>query len=923
MGVIPLDDLELSGRTRNALFRLGIFTLDDLRTVPIEKLAKQRNIGLFVLSEIKRVLSENNTLVSNANDTDTIGEKTDATGPLEKEKEMNVKGMTEEICPVEQIEEMKQYPITELDLSNRALGRLFEAHYETIDSITPLDIEGLLELNGLGLKSAKEIIAKRDKWLEDNGFTRKVEEQQALVISDDMEKLMRHLSRAIVPITPAFWKELYKIFLDEKLLGELEMGVDEKSTSENFRKIFSKPRFIIYLKRFWKKQLPDGLMKVENCMEQFESLDLKVPSQVLIDISLHAQLIFLYGNYYMLKRKSFADLYQKFSLSDERTNTITLMKLAGASLQEIGDRFGVSRERVRQIVIGQINDLPKLFEDCFSQPYEIFNLTKSEFLRLFPEITNESYEYIAIRYKKGKQILSHEILAEYDGYWKERLEMFLQNECERKEKETISRTEMVYRVLVCSSDNPFTMEEFEQEYYRYIRRREYPEARLRINLRTVGNHLRNARGVVFNRDNKVRYCEADPQKLWNNIDFNAYENLVISAELLFRDYADLMEELDIRDGHELFYILKSSILLWKGPFEISFRRVPTIIVGNGSEEKQALRLLQEISPVEHDDYFLAYEDRFGVKHDSVMGNPVVMRAVSPYYLNGEYIVNAPAIAAEDIPAYLQALDEKTIWFMDELEKLFDSVCIHSAREAFNMSALRRIGYIVKTGYAIKESYGSMKAYIDIEIFSNDIVDVSAIDRRLSSLPSFIAAMDRKRNSLEFIETAPKILVSIRKVKEIYGLGQDDIRQIQQMLIPYYKTPYFNAHRLWDEVKDLPLIRQLQDNEWMLSCIMRQQERVFTKHFAGNIILSLDSNNLSLSKISLWFSSVYGKMPLNTFVAKFNDYFGCKIENYKFAERLKSANVWNDIVTDSLDEYMDSLIDFSKMKEEDLFTEEFI
>ena len=59
MAVIPLDNLRLSGRTRNVLFRLGIRTLDDLRAVSIEELAQQRNIGLFVISEIKRVLSEN------------------------------------------------------------------------------------------------------------------------------------------------------------------------------------------------------------------------------------------------------------------------------------------------------------------------------------------------------------------------------------------------------------------------------------------------------------------------------------------------------------------------------------------------------------------------------------------------------------------------------------------------------------------------------------------------------------------------------------------------------------------------------------------------------------------------------------------------------------------------------------------------
>ena len=901
MSTTSIYDLEISGRTKLALLRLGIRTLEDLRAVPIAELEQQKHIGLFVLSEIKRVLSENGMPVG-------------STDMAESEKKKSYS--------TEQIEEMKQHFVTELELSSRALRALFSANYETVDKIVTLKANDFRDLKGLSSKAVEEIIAKRDKWLKDNGFI-EIDRQKELAISETMEQLIRHLSTVIAPITRIFWNKLYKILLDEKLLDELKMGVGTNSTAQNFQLIISLPQFVTCLKEFWKKQLPDGLMQKQACLERIESLNLKVSSQLLIDISLHTEIIFLYWDYYIFKRERFSDLYQKLGLPDERTNAIILMKLEGASLQETGEHFGITRERVRQIVVKQVRNLPELFEDCFAQPYETFRLTKSEFSRLFPEITSESYEYIALRYKKGKQGLSYETLTEYNGYWKDRLEIFLQNELERKDKRSVSRMEMVYRVLVRNSDNPLSMEEFEQEYYRYIRHREYPEARLRINLRSVGNHLRNARGIVFNRDNKVRYCEADLQKLWKNIDFNAYKNLVISAELLFRDYTDLMDELDIRDGYELFYALKSSLALWKGSFEISFRRVPTIIVGNGSEERQALRLLQEISPVEHDDYLLAYEERFGVRHDSVLGNSTVMGAITPYYINGEYSMNVPAIAAEDIPTFLQILDGKTIWFTEELERLFDSVCVHSPREAFNMSALRRIGYILRAGYAIKESYGNMTSYIDMEIFSKDVVDLSAMDRRLKNLSAFGSALEKKRNSLEYIETAPKILVSIQKVKETYDLDQEDIRQIQQILIPYCKMPYFNAHSLWDEIKDIPLIQKLQGNEWMLSCIMRQQENVFAQHFAGNIVLSLDSNNLNLSKISLWFCSVYGKMSLNTFAAKFNDYFGFKIPNYKFAEKLKSANVWDNIVTDSMDEYMDSLIDFSEMSDDDLFSEEFI
>ena len=397
MSTTSIYDLEISGRTKLALLRLGIRTLEDLRAVPIAELEQQKHIGLFVLSEIKRVLSENGMPVG-------------STDMAESEKKKSYS--------TEQIEEMKQHFVTELELSSRALRALFSANYETVDKIVTLKANDFRDLKGLSSKAVEEIIAKRDKWLKDNGFI-EIDRQKELAISETMEQLIRHLSTVIAPITRIFWNKLYKILLDEKLLDELKMGVDTNSTAQNFQLIFSLPQFVTCLKEFWKKQLPDGLMQKQACLERIESLNLKVSSQLLIDISLHTEIIFLYWDYYIFKRERFSDLYQKLGLPDERTNAIILMKLEGASLQETGEHFGITRERVRQIVVKQVRNLPELFEDCFAQPYETFRLTKSEFSRLFPEITSESYEYIALRYKKGKQGLSYETLTEYNGYWKD------------------------------------------------------------------------------------------------------------------------------------------------------------------------------------------------------------------------------------------------------------------------------------------------------------------------------------------------------------------------------------------------------------------------------------------------------------------------------------------------------------------------
>lgn len=83
-----------------------------------------------------------------------------------------------------------------------------------------------------------------------------------------------------------------------------------------------------------------------------------------------------------------------------------------------------------------------------------------------------------------------------------------------------------------------------------------------------------------------------------------------------------MEELDIRDGYELFYIIKSSLENWHNKdFDISCRRVPVIVLGDGDEAKQALHLLKEISPIDFFGYYEAYEERYGVR--SANGNSVI------------------------------------------------------------------------------------------------------------------------------------------------------------------------------------------------------------------------------------------------------------------------------------------------------------
>lgn len=90
-------------------------------------------------------------------------------------------------------------------------------------------------------------------------------------------------------------------------------------------------------------------------------------------------------------------------------------------------------------------------------------------------------------------------------------------------------------------------------------------------------------------------------------------------------------------------------------------------------------------------------------------------------------------------------------------------------------------------------------FFEETVFSKDVVDFTTLDRRMINLGMFAAALDKKKKALEYIETAPKVFMSIEKVQAVYGLTIEEIRELQSLMSIFYDTPFFNGRSLWTEV----------------------------------------------------------------------------------------------------------------------------
>lgn len=897
--------LGLSARATNALKRMEIHTLEQLLITPIEEIEKQKSVGTKTVEELRDFIDNYLSGEIDLNFLDNDGSF------VEKKKSFLE----------DEIEEMSQYTITDLDLPARAENALLQLGCNTVSKLALMPENDLRKIKGLGKKSCDEVIRKLSEWIDNN--MQIFDENDEKDISEEEKRFFTYLSETIRPIQRIYWRQLRELVNQNVPYISVYAWDIEQIDDEFISMIIGLDEFENAIRSFLFRIEPDGIIKIEELQQRIDSIDLQFNKKILIKRLFDGRICCQVGEVCYVNRPDVFEYLLKHEADFNLRNYGVLMKrLQGESLQEIGEFYNLTRERVRQILVKTVEKMPEVLEDYYRIPYEHFKFSKEEFCSVFPQCGSIGYEYLFIKYKKGEVLLNEESVEKYSGFFSDRIEQYWMEESIRREKRHVTKTELIYRVLMSNSDCALSMEEFEIEYNKYLERRNYPKERLAINIRTVSNHFRTAPHIVFNRENKVRYCEADAKKILGKIDFTQYKDLVISAELIYRDYVDLMEEEDIRDGYELFYVIKSSLKNWdSSEFEISCRRVPVMILGNGDEARQALQLLKEISPIDFYGYFEAYEERFGVR--SANGNPVITGALAPYYLDGEYTVDVIAIDEEDTEPLKEALAKKKFWFIDEVEKLFHDICIHSSDDAFNRAAFKRIGYSLNIGYLYNDDYGTVVNYFDREIFSKAIINLNDFDHRLLSLSAFSSALYKKRMELEYIEVAPKVYMTVQELERTYGLSIEDIHVLQKW-IGEYNQKYFNAHSVWNQLQELEVYHKLQENEWLCTCIFRQQPTVFSQQVAGGIILCKDSGELNLGSVCQWLVDKNGKMTVHNLTATLNDIFATRIPVSKIAERLKSFGLWDELVTDSFDEYIDNLVVVAEadLDDDNLFQEEF-
>lgn len=358
------------------------------------------------------------------------------------------------------------------------------------------------------------------------------------------------------------------------------------------------------------------------------------------------------GKYYE-KRDSIIDILSSGQL--DRNQQLAIDRLKGMTLEEIGKKYGMTRERARQIskkVISQVSRKSRLegpiLEERYKYIYETYEINVSTWIKLVDE-NPWSFYYLSTLYNKGKADIS--LMYEDSN---------IPNSI-RQNIKVLSEAENESTITIEGKTIPLdkhAIEDFIVQYYFqdsgsvddfFVKYRSVllengisEDSELFINSRQEQSHINRLSGsrfVLWKQNRRLRYYDIDGHdytELLEILNLDQYDEIELSTVKLMDKHPELMEEYDIRDEYELHNLLKK-IIDGKNK-KISFERMPMIAIsksGRFSRENFVLGVISENPGVSKYRLSSIISEITGVKQDVIYAN--WLDPFEPLYVNGKYI----------------------------------------------------------------------------------------------------------------------------------------------------------------------------------------------------------------------------------------------------------------------------------------------
>lgn len=881
-----ISALPLSVRSLNCLRRADIHTIGAMMDYPANELINIRNMGKKSVDEIQSfvqalddgtgeyVLVDASERVA---DEATIAQETVGV-------DGSVTVFLDETGAI-----VHDIAVKNLHLSVRAKNSLTLSGYIYASQLVGITYDELMNLQNMGKKTAEEVLAYIEKISVSHGAY--TESNGSTAVGND---LSTEMCAAYGEAESVWFREVLTIktqfpeAMGETLIYRLYDSVFVRGTAKaKILQIIEENNNEIS-----KANLEENLPQHLNNTTILEEILLELESISAVEIGE----VMIYRQYPSVVE--FAS-----QIKEDRIREVIQGRIGGKTLQEIGEQYGVTRERVRQLMQKGLRKKPYLREDKYAYLYDHYDFSFEDFALAFDE-PQETYYYLEMisQITRAKRKPLDEILTDtaIAPEYRKKAERAIYKQYISTDgvRVKMTRPTLVKHFVKTYCRELTEYDVFFQEYQKWLNALELgDDPSFVIESRTYENKLNQCDYVLWNLGRSFRYYnipEHDYDELLSTLNLGEYIDTEISALKLFRDYPELMQQYDIRDEYELHNLLKK---IWTDDeLKINFRRNPTIEIGAIDRNNQVLSLLLQYAPISGEDFADRYEESYGIKASSVLAN--YMGAFDPYYFNGVYSIDFAALPTIQFNRMKAVLD-CDFYTIQEAKRLYKREFPHSDESLINPYTLKTLDFRVYSGYIVKNTYPSAVDYFRYLLTTDDIVDARNISKSIQSIVAYSSELYRLRANYEIVEFSPLQYINIRRLNAA-GVTTDNFEKYCQAVSQNYeKGEYFTITSLrkggfTHELDDLGF------DEWFYaSVLLEDRERFSYQRIGGTRVFLRGKSGANLGDMFVWLLEKYQKIDFYDLMDLLENHYGITLPKEKILTIIGGTELYYDKIMEAV------------------------
>ncbi|GKU77197.1 DNA-directed RNA polymerase subunit alpha C-terminal domain-containing protein [Paenibacillus sp. L3-i20] len=886
-----IEKIDLSVRSRNALYRAGINTIAKILDVTEEELGHIKNLGSKSIEEILVAITD---IKSGHKDICVVAESD--VQALENERVLqeavffrNREGL---LC--------KDIPIDQLEFSVRAYNCLHSSGIKYASELTDIKIEDLLGIKNMGSLSAKEILSVMQNIVFQTSDDLQTKSEKIPLVNEICSSVILEIKKYIINAHAGLLYQEAESIIEEYIsthpdIKELKIELITSIYNANFFQVTVKHFLIELVEKFRYGTTTSTLLNYLPKHLDGTAIVEKMVSSLISD-----DLIAVTSNG-ALERKYLTVQEYARTLYKEKDRTLFEERMNGVTLEEIGQQYGVTRERVRQIVLKHMNNRPHLREDRYADVFRKYSFSKADFSLLFNEPLS-TFNYLSLAYEPGTIALDMLVEDEFfpieyrRGAEKVVYKNYLSIGSDRVRR---NRSDLVDYIIRNYCNDEVSFDEFSELYLMFLK--DYGlerDERLFLSDRTYENKLADSDYVLWKYGRRFRYynIEAyDFNDLLQILDLEQYQDIEFSTLKFFVGYQEFMRNYDIRDEYELHNLLKK---LYKrtNNINIKFKRMPNIEIGTANRDEQMLDILLQFAPVSNVDLAAAYEEAYGVHAETVLANH--LKNFDEYYFDGMYKIDAKPLLSEQSSRMSECLG-KDFYPISEVKRIYLREFTNADSHMINPYTLKLLGFRVYSTYAIRNKFQSASDYFRYLLLEKDIIDSRTFPRELVSTVAYTSELYRLKSLYELVEYLPSEYINIRRLNSA-GISAEKLQDYCDCIYKYIERgEYFTVKSLRKKGFEHPL-DHLGFEDWFYSSILTEDNKRFSYRRMGGSKVFIKGNQEVTLGLFIEFLVEYEKSidiyDLNELLL---DTYGLNAERYRMISIINNSSMYYDPIMEKI------------------------